>query len=535
MFDMTTAANPTRCAPTADPCATPVAASRWRLASLAVLIGATAVGCATPPAPLDTDQTALNLQDRLDQQIKSEQTPTGPISLYEAMARALKYNLDQRIELAEVVLRERQLEARSADMLPTLVAGLGVQGRNNDAGSRSKSLLSGRESLEPSTSSERIGGTADLALSWDVLDFGLARVRNRQLGEERMISVERRRKVINRILEDVRTAYWRAVSADRTAKKLADLEVLSAEALRQAEDLERRRIASPALVLGYQKELLQVQGEVQRLQRELAMAKSQLAALMNLRPNATYTLVLPDRSDVVPELPGSADAMVLTALRFRSEVREASYRQRILGGELDAAFIRALPSVRMVLGLNHDSNDFLYNDQWVSVSSRVSWNLLEAFKYPAIKRSLEAELAALQQRDLALTMAVMTQVYVSRTRFVRLAEELNTARRAQAVQGRLIKQAEGSFKARSISQRQLVQERMNAVLAEVRYDIAFSDVQNAYANLYASMGVDNFDTDIRSDMSIKELADSLEEHWTERALSLPPAPERKVAPTPKPT
>ncbi|MEK8049630.1 TolC family protein [Ideonella sp. DXS22W] len=500
---------------------------RQCLARLATAGGALGLGgCANTPPVIDAAANAQALRARLAAQIGTEARVDGPISLYEAMGRALKYNLDQKIEMMDVALRERQFEARSADMLPTLVASSGFSARDNDAGSRSRSLLTGRESLEPSTSSQRRSTTADLALSWDVLDFGLARVRQRQQSDERQLSMERRRKVINRILEDVRTAYWRAVSADRTAKKLADLEVLTGRAMRQAEELEQRRIASPNLVLGYQRDLLQVQGDVQKLQRELSLAKSQLAALMNLNPDASFQLVLPDRTDVVPELPGSAEEMVLTGLRFRPEVREASYRQRILRGELDAAFLRALPTVRTVLGLNHDSNDFLYNPQWVSLSARVSWNLLDVFRYPMQKRALEAEAAMLDQRDLALTMAVATQVHVARVRFVRLSQELNTAQRAQGVQERLLGQARGAFRARAISQQQLVREEMNGVLSEVRYDVAYSDLQNAYANLYASMGLDNFDVDIDADLPLKKLAQELEEHWTERALSLPAMPAK---------
>jgi outer membrane protein TolC len=503
-------------------------ASRSRrdcMARLIALSGGGLLGCASPNKPIDTNAIAVELNQRLRDQIESEDKIDGQVSLYDAMARALKYNLDQKIELAEIVMRERQLEARSADMLPTLVAGMNGAARNNDAGSRSKSLLTGRESLEPSTSSERTSISGDLALSWDMLDYGLARVRQRQQVDERMISVERRRKVMNRILEDVRTAYWRAVSTDRTSKKLAELQVMTARAMRQAEEIEQRRIASPGVVLGYQRELIQVTGEVQRLQRELSMAKSQLAALMNLIPDTTYRLVLPDRNDVVPELPGSADAMVLTGLRFRSEIRESAYRQRIVKGELDVAFLRAMPSVRGVLGLNADSNDFLYNKQWVNFSSRLTWNLLEAFRYPKTKRAIEAESSALEQRDLALTMAIMTQIYVARSRFLYLADELGTARRAQTVQQRLLAQAQSAFKARAISQQQLVREELNFVLSEIRYDVAYSDVQNAYANLYASMGLDNFDIGASQDIPINQLASALEEYWTERSLTLPSKPE----------
>lgn len=500
----------------------PLANRPARAGSAALLAGLVLLGaCAIRPAAVDPDTDAVRNKALLESSIAQGEPVNGPISLYEAMARALKYNLDGRIEQMDEALRLKQVDLKRFDMLPSVVASTGYSARSNDAGSRSRSLLSGQQSLEPSTSSERRSTDTSITASWDVLDFGLAYVRSMQQADEAMIAGERRRKVMNRIVEDVRTAYWRAVSADRTFKKLGELEVMARKALAQAEELEKRRIAPPLAVLTYQRDLLSVQSDAQRLQRELTLAKTQLAALMNLPPQTAYDLVLPDRTSVVPELPGSADDMILTGLRFRAELREASYRRRITNLDKQAAFLRALPSVKGLLGLNHDSNEYLYNRDWLNFSARISWNLLGAFRYPAEKAALEAEIAVLDQRDLALTMAVATQVHVARVRFVRLAQELGTIRQSTAVQARITQLTRGSHDARAVSQQNLVREEMNAVLAEVRYDAAYADLQNAYANIYASMGLDNYDIDVNDAVPLKTLSGKLEEHWNERAGSLP--------------
>ncbi len=483
------------------------------------------------PKPIDHDALAPVAKKRLTDLIASEAPVTGPISLYEAMARALKYNLDQKIELASAQLRQRQLDLIQLDLLPSFVASGGASTRSNEAAARSRSILTGNQSLEPSTSSDRQDRNADLAVSWDALDFGLSFVRAQQAGDEKLIAIESRRKVVNRILEDVRTSYWRAVSADRTYRQLAEVEGLAQRALRQAEDLEKRRLAPLSTVLAYQRDLLQVQADVQRLQRELSLAKSQLAALMNLPPDADFPLVLPDRTNVFPELPGSADEMVLVGLRYRPELREAAYRQRINQREMTAGLLKMLPSIKGLLGVDYDSNSFLTNASWASASARVTWNLLEVCRYPARKQALQAEADVLSQRDLALTMAVLTQVHVARVRFLRLSDELNVVRRSQSVEERILELARNGFKARSVSQQNLVKEEMNAVLADVRYDSAYADLQNAYANLYASMGLDNFDIDFDGDMSLKAMTVELEKHWTERAILLPALPEKNDDPS----
>ncbi|WP_407309721.1 TolC family protein [Pseudomonas sp. nanlin1] len=482
--------------------------------------------CTIVPQPIDVDAAALQQKARIDATIAAEEPLSGPLSLYEAMARALKYNLDQKIEETDEQLRQRQLELNRSGMLPMLSAAMGYNGRNNQAGSSSRSLLSGRQSLEPSTSSEREYSTASLTASWDVLDFGLSYVRGLQDADEQLIAAERRRKVVNRIQEDVRTAYWRAVSADRTYKKLVDLEALAQKALLQTQQLESRRLVPPLTVLNYQRDLLQVQGDVQKLQRELSLAKNQLAALINLKPETRFSLELPDRTDVVPELPGSADEMVMVGLRFRSELREGAYRQRINQNELNAALIRALPSLKGVLGLNYDSNQYLYHSNWANYGGQITWNLMNVFRYPAQKRALQAENTVIEQRQLALTLAVMTQIHVARVRFIRFSQELGTTRNSSEVQERILELSRGGFQARTVSQQNLVREEMNSVLADIRYDAAYADVQNAFANLYASMGLDNFDIEVHPDTPIREIAEKLQKHWTDRATSLPPMPEQ---------
>lgn len=477
--------------------------------------------CANKNNNIDFSSHALASKKALNAQIAKEEKVTKPISLYEAMARALKYNLDQKIELMEIDMKQKQLEARSAEMLPKLVAGLIYNNRNNDSGSRSKSLLSGRESLEPSTSLEREGLSSNLALSWNILDFGISRARARQNANEKTISVERRRKVINRILEDVRTAYWRAVSADRAATRLVNLEGLTERALAQSQQLETRRIASPSLILDFQRNLLQIKGELQRLQRELQMAKNQLAALMNLYPGEDFELVLPERNIYSPELPGSVNAMLLTGLRFRPEVREAAYRQKMLDEELSVTLLRAMPSLSTIFSANNDTNSYLYNNDWVSLSTNLSWNIFELYKYPKAKRALEAEKKALEQRDMALAMAVVTQIYIARARYIQLVEELNTARNYSSVQTRILDQTRNAYKAGAVSQQTLIQEEMNTLLNDVRFDVAYADAQNAYANLFSSMGLDNFSVSLDSINSVGELATALETHWLEGAQNLP--------------
>lgn len=73
---------------------------------------------------------------------------TGPLSMDEAMARALKYNLDRRAKMMEEALALNQLDVSHFDMLPKLVAQAGYSTRNNDRINESRDAITGA----PSTS-----------------------------------------------------------------------------------------------------------------------------------------------------------------------------------------------------------------------------------------------------------------------------------------------------------------------------------------------------------------------------------------------
>jgi outer membrane protein TolC len=476
--------------------------------------------CSVTPKPLAPGELAT-AADRNFQTVDANQEPvTAPISLYEAMARSLKYNLDYKVEMMDEALKVRELNLARYDMLPQMVASAGYAGRNNYSGASSLSLLTRRQSLEPSTSSEKNLFTADLTLSWDVLDFGLSYVRANQRADEVLISQERRRKVANRVIEDVRTSYWRAVSAERLLTKLQQLETAVSTTLTNSERLAQRRLSAPLTALTYQRELVEIQAEVRKLQRELVIAKAQLAALMNLKPGTQFSVVLPDRSKTLPEMKYSGEDMMMTALRNRAELREVSYRQRINAKELDAALLSALPSFRGILGVNVDSNDFLYNNDWMQWGARASWNVLNLFRYPAQKKAVKAQDDLLKQRELALTMAVLTQVHVARARFGHLTEELDTASHQMQVQDKIMYQIRAGYQAGAMSQQTLLREEMNTLVAEVKFDIAYADAQNAYANLFASMGIDDFGTEITGREDVTTLSKSLAGLWQNREAAL---------------
>lgn len=482
----------------------------------AVTIAALLAGCSVTPQPITPGELATRAQDNRVAVVANQEPVTGPIDLYEAMARALKYNLDYKVEQLNQTVRDRELKLSTYDMLPQLVANAGYYGRSNQAGASSLSLLTGRQSLEPSTSTEKNVFSGDLTLSWDILDFGLSYVRAKQKADNVLVAAEERRKVSNRIIEDVRTSYWRAVSAERLLTKLGQLQGEVSTTLTNSERLADRRKSAPLVALTYQRELVEIEANVKSLSRELRIAKAQLAALMNLDPGTEYQLALPRREDALPAVNLSAEDEVMTALQNRPELRQVGYQQRINKRELDAQILSAFPSLKGFVGLNADSNDFLYNNNWAQYGARSAFNLMNVFRLPAAKKAVKAQGDALRAKELATAMAVMTQVHVARARYALYTSELETARHSYTVQSRIMGQIDGGFRGGAISQQTLLREQMNSLVSEVRYDIAYADAQNSYANLYAAMGLDSFLPEDTDRQSVAELSAALKGLWAQR-------------------
>jgi len=484
-----------------------------------------ASGCAVTTQSLTVDELEANKAYREESLTLDQEPVVGPISLYDAMARAIKYNLDYKVELFEEALRVSESELARLDQLPQLTAAAGLSGRDKYNASRSSPLLDsgsvGDPSETPSTSSGKNTTDASLKLSWDILDFGLSYVRAKQSADRILIANERKRKVINRVIANVRTAYWRAVSAENLISRLKGFESDISEALDASERTFEDRKAAPLPALTYQRELLQIRQSIQSMEGEMRLAKMQLAALMNIDSSESYTLSVPETRDNFVPIEWVAEDLVDAALIDRPELRELSYEQRINKHQAKVALLEVLPNLSFFGGFNHNSNDYLHNNNWVSWGAQTSWNIVNAFKYPYKKRTVEVNGEYLDQRGLALTMAVITQVHVSLSQFEIAKRKLDTVQKLHRVNNNILSQIHGGYKSRKVSYQTYVRENMNSIVAEARYDVAYADLQNALADIYAATGQNVFGAVNVADMSVQELSEHLGDYWNDLNLSVP--------------
>ena len=91
-------------------------------------------GCAIKPEPIDADARLAGMM-KDQSEIYSKQEPISqPLTFYDALARALKYNFENRLAMMEAVLQDTQLSVATLNMLPRLTASAGYLGPARSTG-----------------------------------------------------------------------------------------------------------------------------------------------------------------------------------------------------------------------------------------------------------------------------------------------------------------------------------------------------------------------------------------------------------------
>ncbi len=474
-------------------------------------------GCAVVPTPID-DQRMMGLtQVNLDRVTQANEPIVGAISVYEAVARALKYNLDAQIETYEAALRGAEARLASAQMLPSFAVTAGYSARNNDLATGSLDLPTGTDIPASSISTDRGYDSGDATAGWNVLDFALSYVRARQSSDRRLIALENRRKVAQRVVEDTRIAYWRAVSSERLATRFVRMEERAKRAIRNTRAAKAAGAETPMTALSYERELVQILQTAERLRHELLLAKSQLAALINLPPGTPFKLVdVIEQPDPVVGHLGMED-LFAEAVFNRPEIRDVAYRQRINADEAHAALLDLLPSIGVSAHRSFSDDHFLMHDNWTGFGVTVAGNLLKVVQLPARRASVEAEAELLRTRALAVTATIMTQVLVARIRQRNASEQLGTAREYRDVQAQLVKLLIAEKSSDLIGEQTLIREEMNLLIAEIQHDIALGGLQSASSSVMVSLGYDLQGVGLELDADVATLAGQIRAHWSNRS------------------
>ncbi|MHC3825623.1 MULTISPECIES: TolC family protein [Pseudomonas] len=479
-------------------------------------------GCAVTSEPIERSVSEQRAKTDLQSMYKDQEPLRGPLTLHQAMARAVKYNLEGRLKIMEEALAKRQLDLASFDMLPRMALDAGYVGRNNVNASSSQSVRTGTQSLEPSTSQDRDRDVADLTMVWNVLDFGVSYISAKQQGDQRLIVQERRRKVINTIVQDVRSAYWRAMAAERLLKQIDSLMARVDTARRDSQSLSDQRIGDPVQALGYQRSLIEATRQLEEQRRALSLAKTELATLINLPLGTNLTLATDDGYQI-PELKVAMAKLEQEALTSRPELREQDYQSRISAAETRKAMLRLLPGLEFSAGGHYDSNSFLVEQGWADYGVKVTWNLFNVISAPAAIDVAKAGEEVAAARRQAMSIAVLAQLYVANANYQEALRQFKTNQQLSDIDGQIVGQLRNRHQAAGIGELELIQGELNNLQADLRRDLSYADLRNAYGQIFASAGLDPLPDQVQS-TEVQSIATALanrESAWASGDISVP--------------
>ncbi|MFT5486219.1 MAG: multidrug efflux system outer membrane protein [Alphaproteobacteria bacterium] len=362
-------------------------------------------------------RSAADLQ-RINQM---EYVPVQPITLNQAIARAVAFNLQRRVKEIEREIEDAELQTKSFEMLPSF---------DIDA-ARNKT------SKQLSASDDVITRTASAGITWNILDLGVSYARAQQQADEVLIAREKERKALQDIIREVRTAYWRAAGAQRLMGKVQGIARNIKVAMRESRAMERSGANDVVKSVAYRREIVESVRQALTIQRELREARGELAEHLNIRPGTPFKIATATLASAMPVLPMSLPEMEKHALENRPELRVEDYNERMSDWQAREALFDMLPGAKLTAGQNYTSDSFSLTPNWLSTGFQLGMNLFDLFSGTSKMDEAEKRGELARQQRLAMTLAVMTQTHMAYIQFRNASQQMRLAREVARADRRL--------------------------------------------------------------------------------------------------
>lgn len=458
----------------------------------ALALTATLPGCgALKTDPLTAQQ--LQTQNAADHRAAQADVPPifGELTLDEAIARALKYNLELRTRLMEEAVARGQYDLSKYDLLPKLLADVAYDSHSEDRTTRSKDSVTGQPSLaNPSIFSERQHTVSSLSLSWSVLDFGLSYYTAKQNANKLLIAGEHRRKAMHGLVQDVRIAFWRTAAAQKLRREVRETLTAAESALDNSNKAEQEGVRNPLDSLRYQRQLLENLRLLEAIDQELSSAQVELANLINAPLIAPIQIAEPSEFINQRLLSAAPEQLEVLALAGNADLREQHYNARNAVIEARRTLLKMFPNLSLSYGYNHDDDSYLIHHGWQQASAALSYNLMNAASIPAQREYAKAGIALADQHRIAMQMAVLTQVHLAQLQYVQACHQFERSDAIWKVDARIAGQIDNQAQIGKQSELDGIANRTTSILSLLRRYQAAAQANAADSKLQASLGLE---------------------------------------------
>lgn len=483
--------------------------------SLVAMACTLVTGCANiQPSVLSPQDMKNQVQKDTLAILKDVEPISGPLTIEEAIARALKYNLDRRSKMMEEALALGQLEVSKLDMLPKVMAQAGYSYRDKPRFTSSQSYTDWQSNgtspgTSYSTTSEAIHSTADLGFTWSLLDYGMGYYGAKQNEARFQIAAEKRRKAMHLLMQDVRNAYWRAASAQLLKEEVKKTIALAEEALNDSQKVADERIKNPLEPLRYQRQLLENLRLLENINQELSSAQVELASLINAPLNQPIQIADTGLVNMGRDLENvSVERLEQVALQGNADLREQHYNGRIAQEETRRTMVRMFPNLVFNYGIKYDTDSYLLNRNWNEAGLQLSFNLMNLFTGSSQLKLAEAGVALADQRRMAMQMTVLTQLHLARLAVINSRSQFDRADAIFITDKKISEVMRARQSVQAQSKLDLVSTQASEFLSLLRRYQALAQVQVAENRLIATLGMDPEIGSV-SEISLKDLTEQL--------------------------
>lgn len=449
--------------------------------------------CTVAPVKLNEQDNAQVAKNTLKKLHIKDTIKEFKIDLKQAIALALENNLEYRLKKVQAALAYKQYDLAKTEMYPNLDLAFAYDKRNRDY-VKTLGTTTGGESDAQSLIPHTIK-TGSVVFNWDVLDFGLSYVRAKQAADRYLLSMEQRKQMAAKIINDVIKNYTLAYYGQELEQQIKDLEKSLSDSLSQTDKALEQGVGEKQQLLERQKVLVEDYRESKDYLTYFGQSRDKLLNLLsfnspNKLENTPLKLAKPDPYLIkLPALDSQLLYLDTVSLFYRPEVSEAIYKIKETEKQKTVAVLEKLPSFGIKLGYNYDSDKYLLHQNWWSDNLSLAWNILQLASIPAAMDTADAQVEAAKLTQIASSAVILSEIRILLFNYKMKKYDFHLAEKESLFAGQLYEHSLNLLTAGMGSEQDLVRYKLQAVNAELSKLKSFVDARNIFEDLVLAMGL----------------------------------------------
>ena len=408
----------------------------------------------------------------------------GPMALEKMMKIAKEHNLEYLIKELEAQQGDHELAAAKLAALPRAKIDVNTNYDTTEGFAFNKNQATGTRSATAATSVTKFTGTSNVALQWSILDYGISYYRAKQKLFARAIVDERQRRALHKLAMNLVQDYMR-VAVAQAGLSLANIALDDLQdASRRMEELSKANEIDKYNALQYKSKQIALENAKETLKAEADAAMLRLAQTMGVPPGMTFDIQMPDFSDSMMPSVFDVDTLVEEALRRRPELFESDLQEKITREEVQAIALQRWPNLAGIVGLNFNSNKFLYANSWANVGSALSWDLLSIPRLNAEKDAKEKRAEVQVKERQLLALGIMAEVHLANADYLLKGERYQRMKDELKLHRALLSLARHRAKAGKLSNVDLIAHEASAIEKSIQLARAYADWVEALQKIY---------------------------------------------------